>query len=442
MQLNELQNKIEQARTLESSLPSLKYGDMKELLEARSSTKKNYLTYVNESGERSEVSYADLYEHALGCARFLQNIGLSRGDRVATISHNHWHTVVQYFACWLLGLVVVPINLEEDDDRIADILENGRIELAFVRTEYRDRFRTILEQYDQLKHIEWIVCEGGLENFIKKEGKLRIDEASFAESDALVVFASDREGQLQGIVLTQQNLLEGTRATVRWHNIDEDSRMMCVLPIHSVNETVVSIITPFFAGGSAVLNQEFKASRLFPQIKEEKIHIVSVLPSMLQSLNHLYAEKDHPDVASLEHIICEGKSLTTKMAIAFEEQFRVPIIYGCGWPETTCYSCFLPLDLRKNERREWLTDYGYPSVGTPVMANEMAVHDEDGNALPEEEGGEIVIRGVNVMERYDNNKEANEKAFRNGWFRSGEEGFYINDNEGRPYFFLTGRLNE
>src|SRR5699024_12691694 len=87
MQLNELQNKIEQARTLESSLPSLKYGDMKELLEARSSTKKNYLTYVNESGERSEVSYADFYEHVLGCARFLQNIGLRRCNQGGTVFH-------------------------------------------------------------------------------------------------------------------------------------------------------------------------------------------------------------------------------------------------------------------------------------------------------------------------------------------------------------------
>jgi long-chain acyl-CoA synthetase len=78
----------------------------------------------------------------------------------------------------------------------------------------------------------------------------------------------------------------------------------------------------------------------------------------------------------------------------------------------------------------------------PIPANEMAIHDADGNELSENERGEIVIRGVNVMIEYYNNKEANEKTFKNGWFRSGDEGFYISDEEGRKYFFITGRLKE
>jgi len=46
------------------------------------------------------------------------------------------------------------------------------------------------------------------------------------------------------------------------------------------------------------------------------------------------------------------------------------------------------------------------------------------------------------MIEYYNNREANEETFKNGWFRSGDEGFYVNDEKGRPYFFITGRLKE
>jgi acyl-CoA synthetase (AMP-forming)/AMP-acid ligase II len=64
--------------------------------------------------------------------------------------------------------------------------------------------------------------------------------------------------------------------------------------------------------------------------------------------------------------------------------------------------------------------------------------DEAGNLLPKGEAGEVVIRGRNVTAGYENNPDANAKAFTNGWFRTGDEG--ILDEAG--YLRLTGRLKE
>jgi long-chain acyl-CoA synthetase len=442
MDFKELQQKINHARTVSGELPELPYSDIPELLQTRSENGDQYLTYIDVDDNRTEVSYAEFYQQVINCARFLQKHGLSRGDRVATIAHNHWHTVIHYFAAWLLGLVVVPINLGEDDERIAYILENGEVELAFVRTEYRKRFRGILEQYEYLKNVEWIVCEGELDNFTSQNGELELPEDSLADSEALIVFTSGTTGAPKGVVLSQRNLLEDAQSIADWHQIDSQTRMMCVLPIHHVNGTVVTLITPFFVGGSNVLNQKFRTSRFFPIIKEEGVHIVSMVPTLLQYLNNYYADKDMPDTSSLKHVICGAGPLTVKVAKTFEKQFDIPIIHGYGLSETTCYSCFLPVDQDKEEHKKWIADYGYPSIGIPIPANEMAIHDEDGNELEEEERGEIVIRGVNVMLEYYNNRDANEKTFKNGWFRSGDEGFYVNDEQGRSYFFITGRLKE
>jgi long-chain acyl-CoA synthetase len=442
MDFQELQQKIDYARNTSKQLPPLPVSDIPELLQQRSEKETNYLTYIDENDNRTEISYVDFYRHVINCARFLQNHGLSHGDRIATISHNHWHTVVQYFAAWLLGLVVVPINLGEDDERIAYILENGEVELAFVHTEYRERFRGILESYKYLKNVEWIVCEGDVENFTREKGDLELPDDNLGDSEALIVFTSGTTGAPKGVVLSQRNLLEDARSIADWHNIDDQTRMMCVLPIHHVNGTIVTLVTPFFAGGSTVLNQKFRTSRFFPTIKKESVHIVSVVPTLLQYLNNYYSDKEMPDTSTLKHVICGAGPLTVKVATTFEERFDIPIIHGYGLSETTCYSCFLPVDLAEAEHRKWLADYGYPSIGVPIPANEMAIHDENGNELEEEERGEIVIRGVNVMLEYHNNRAANEKTFKNGWFRSGDEGFYINDEQGRPYFFITGRLKE
>lgn len=442
MDYKELRNKIDQARSLESSVPPLTHQDIRQLIRKRAGDDQNYLTYIDENDKRTELSYAQFTEAVVGCARFLQKHGLRHGDRISPVSHNHWHTVVQYFAAWLLGLVVVPVNLEEDDERIAYILANAKVELAFIRSDYKERMRKIFETYDNLKHIEIVICEDSTDNFIRLEEDLELKEESLTDSEALIVYTSGTTGAPKGVVLSQRNLLEDARSIAHWHNIDENVKVMCVLPIHHVNGTVVTLLTPFFAGGSTVLNQRFRTERFFPIIGEEKVHIVSVVPTLLQYLINYYSENEAAIPPSLRHIICGAGPLTVNTAKTFEQRFEIPVIHGYGLSETTCYSSFLPVGLGKDEHQKWLTGFDYPSIGVPLPANEMAIHDEEGNSLPERERGEIVIRGVNVMLGYYSNKEANEKAFKNGWFRSGDEGFYISDEKDRHYFFITGRLKE
>jgi long-chain acyl-CoA synthetase len=90
----------------------------------------------------------------------------------------------------------------------------------------------------------------------------------------------------------------------------------------------------------------------------------------------------------------------------------------------------------------WLSKYGFPSIGAAIPANEMTIHDDDGNEREEGEKGEIVIRGHTVMAYYFGDPEANEKTFAHGWFRSGDEGFFRYDEQGRKFFFITGRIKE
>jgi len=120
----------------------------------------------------------------------------------------------------------------------------------------------------------------------------------------------------------------------------------------------------------------------------------------------------------------------------------VRVVHGYGLSETTCYSCFLPIDLDAADYRHWMLECGFPSIGCPISANEMAVHDAQGCPLPPDTRGEIVIRGHNVMRCYHKRPDANRDIFAHGWFRSGDEGFYRSGPDGRPYFFITGRIKE
>src|SRR5260221_3394601 len=78
-------------------------------------------------GDRHTLTYKEFYSLVRRTAEFLLQQGVGRGDRIATVAYNHMDTVVQYFAAWLIGAVVVPINVGEDDKRIGYILENSGV---------------------------------------------------------------------------------------------------------------------------------------------------------------------------------------------------------------------------------------------------------------------------------------------------------------------------
>ncbi len=422
-----LQEKIDHARQTSNPQPeALPVSSIRQWVDIQSQRTFDWLIYVDDDSNRDSFSYAHFGRQVRSCAKALILAGLQPGDRIATIAHNHWQTVVYYFAAWYAGLTVVPVNITEDDDRIRYVLTHGKVRWAFVLPEYEQRIRGLAPELE--------VWTG----LMQSEADVRLSDTNL-DMEALIVYTSGTTGNPKGVVLTQANLLEDARAISDWHGVDQDTRMMCVLPIHHVNGTVVTLLTPYFAGASVVLNRKFSATRFFETIRDEGVHIVSVVPTLLHYLSQSSAALME---TPLRHIICGAGPLTISVARTFETKFNTRIIHGYGLSETTCYSCYLPLGLSDDEHARWMRDHGYPSIGTALPVNEMAIHDEQGRPLGDSERGEIVIRGANVMKGYYDNLQANENAFTFGWFRSGDEGFALTDSKGRRFFFITGRIKE
>jgi acyl-CoA synthetase (AMP-forming)/AMP-acid ligase II len=455
---NELLELIAHARTItDPNGPAghVGYENIGELMfrRARDFDTKPFLIYYDSEGNRREDNYKDFFMLCGMCANMMRSYGLKRGDRIATISNNHADTVIHYFAAWLMGVCVVPVSLSEDDNRITYILENSQAKMVFLRKDYLERVMPII---DSVASIEATMVCGEPESDsvgekyywfdeeLSKAGSIfHADNAVTKDDEALIVYTSGTTGNPKGVVLTQYNLMADAKGISQWHGITNATRMMCVLPIHHVNGTIVTLVTPMYAGGSVVLNQKFQSDYFFERIEKEKVHIVSVVPTLLAFLLEYY--KDHPLIPiprSLRHIICGAGPLTVELGEQFEERFGIRIVHGYGLSETTCYSCYLPKDISDEEHKKWMRNYGFPSIGVALPQNEMMIADENGKELAPSERGEIAIRGFNVMKYYDNNEAANASTFSYGWFRSGDEGFYELDEKGNKYFFITGRLKE
>ena len=467
------QEKIFEARTLRGRLPTQRmvpYRSVRHLLENRASESPDnvYLIHYDADGNREEFTYGELNAKVNQAVHLLKDLGVQRGDRIATIGYNHSDLVLIYFAAWKLGAAVAPQNVAEDDSRIAFILRNSEAVVVFAREEYLERTENIVSNTEGdlgAENIREIIQIEGtprdkyrhLHNSLANyPTTLDFADETTLEDESLLVYTSGTTGTPKGVVLIQYNMLVDAYAISAWQGITGNQRVMCVLPIHHVNGTIVTLITPMFVGGSTVLNRAYSPRHFWERIVNERVHIVSVVPTLLK-FSIEYAEEQMADgkskfgdnitaedLSHFRHIVCGAGTLAVGLATRFEELFEIPILHGYGLSESTCYSCFLPIDLHWEIHRQWMKDFGYPSIGCPITSNQMAIFSPDGSGqqLGPGERGEICIQGHNIMKYYFKRPDANAETFKFGWFRSGDEGFYEEDERGRQFFFITGRIKE
>ena len=448
---------IAQARQMDDGSPTFPWSSFADFFKSRiydrALVNRPFLIYYDDDRQLHFVySYAEFGTAVQRAASYLHDrVGLRRGDRLATMLFNHDVTVVLYFAAWISGITVVPINVEEPTDKKRFILEHSEASAVCCWHSDVEEVNGLRRDLPALRHVIALNDGGFMENKSRRKGDetrhgpFAPGHASYAgllEDEALIVYTSGTTGPPKGVILTVDNLLTDADAIADWHHFGVNDRLMCVLPIHHVNGTVVTLLTPFYCKGSFVLNRKFKSATFWRRLHEEHVTCVSVVPTLLEFLLEANENLSPYRLDRFKGFICGAGPLLKDTAIRFEDRFHFPILHGYGLSETTCYSCFLPNDLPRNEHRHWLRDYEFPSIGVPLRHNVMTILNDHGQPLPEMARGEICIRGGTVCAGYFKRDDANEAAFKWGWFRSGDEGFYAQDKQGRPFFFISGRLKE
>jgi long-chain acyl-CoA synthetase len=446
--MNTLEDRINHARSTSNGILLPRYQSFHDLFldhYTKQSREKTFLHYYVGQEKISMFTYHEFIDVIRKTSSYYVSIGLQKGDRIAVAAHNHPDTIIQYCAAWYLGLSVVPLNMGEDDQRLTFIIRDSGCKLLLCRSEYLFRIAPLVDpnqvliqevDTDSDGHQLYAHIIDSFEPLAFSPKHLMLDH------EALIVYTSGTTGIPKAVVLDQQNLMIDADCIAKWNNVQEHSTMMCVLPIHHVNGIVVTHVTPLMVGASIVLNRKFSTENFFPIIDTEKVSVVSVVPTLLSYLIKYHQDREYSKPNCISHIICGAGPLTCELVQSFEDRFSIKVLHGYGLSETTCYSCFLPLELSDTLHKTMLVSYGFPSIGTPIPSNEMSIHDMSGNSLPELSRGEIVIRGSNVMKEYLHNEKANEETFKYGWFRSGDEGFWMKGPNDQPYFFITGRLKE
>ncbi len=246
---------------------------------------------------------------------------------------------------------------------------------------------------------------------------------------ALVLHTSGTTSRPKIVPLRQRNLARSAAGIAASLALTAEDRSLQVMPLFHIHGLLAGLLAPLSAGGAVACTEGFDAFRFFAQLEALRPSYYTAVPTMHQMvLARADRHRDAAHSAGLRFVRSSSASLPTPVLTELGELFGAPVIEAYGMTEATHQMCANPLPPGAAKPR---------SVGVATGV-ELAVLDRRNRPQPPGERGEVSIKGPTVIDGYENNPDANEAAFTDGWFRTGDEGYLDEDG----YLFLTGRLKE
>lgn len=372
--------------------------------------------------DRAPMSYRQLETQMSSVGRLLRGVGVKRNDRVALIAAPGLETAVATVAI-ASAAVCVPVNPGSRPDEVKALLARSKARAVVSPPGLDVPVRALAESHGvPTIELDLALDDGGalpaaLDGHPPSPG----DPAFLLETSGTTALP-------KAVPLTHANILATALNMRRGLNLSPADRCLNVMPLSHIHGLMV-MMASVASGSSVVVVRLAGTSHIFELLDQFRPTWYSAVPTIHQAiLSGAKAARSATRPQSLRFIRSCSAALPVSVAAQLEELFQVPVVEAYGMTEAAHQIASNPLPPRRRKPG---------SVGVPTGCD-VAVMRDDGGLLPPNARGEIVVRGPNVMTAYDGSPEVNARAFIDGWFRTGDQGFV--DDEG--YVFLTGRLKE
>ncbi|WP_295640226.1 acyl--CoA ligase [uncultured Methylibium sp.] len=383
---------------------------------------------------RAPLSYAGLRTLVDETLSTLNALGVGRNDRVGIVLANGPEMATCYLAC-ASGTTSAPLNPAYRADEFEFYLSDLNAKLLIVE---QDSSSPAIEVAAKLgvRIADLVVPAGapaGSFRLVPRKASAVAPavQGGYGEPAdvGMVLHTSGTTSRPKIVPLSVGNLFASAaniRTTLQFTPSDIGLNIMPLFHIHGL---IAGVLAPISAGSQVFCTPGFNALKFFAWMDEAKPTWYTAVPTMHQAI--LQRAKGNMDVIArhpLRFLRSSSSSMPTQVIRELEEVFKAPLIEAYGMTEATHQMASNPLPPKARKPG---------AVGLPA-GPEVEIMGDDGAILPAGEIGEIVIRGLNVTAGYENNEKANAEGFRNGWFRTGDQG--SKDADG--YLSLTGRLKE
>jgi fatty-acyl-CoA synthase len=369
------------------------------------------------------------YEQFFGrCDRWssaLQGLGVTQGDRVATIAPNTHAQLEAFYAIPQIGAVLVPVNYRLTADDFVYIVNHSGATVVCVDQDYLDTVDGVRDQMPDVVH--FVALRGARDGWLDYEAAIAAASPDFArpeigERDLLTInYTSGTTARPKGVMITHRNAAMNTIGTLLHLPIAVGERYLWTLPMfHANGWTYTWTVTA--AGATHVCLPRVEPAEVFRLIREENVRWLCAAPTVLISLANAPAEA-RGEVPPGVHVVTAGAPPAAATIERLEGEFGWEVTHVYGLTETAPFiTVCAPLpeheDLSPGDRAVVKARQGVELI----TSGELRVVDPDGREVTPDaqELGEIVVRGNVVMDGYYQDPDATKRAMGDGWFHTGD----------------------
>ncbi|HEV2592709.1 MAG TPA: long-chain fatty acid--CoA ligase [Gaiellaceae bacterium] len=370
-------------------------------------------------------TYADSCRRARALAVALNDLGLERGDRVATLCWNHYQHHEAYLGIPCGGFVLHTLNLRLHPN-----------DLAFIATHANDRavivdrsLLPLLELFKDRTNIEHVfVVEDSYEELLAGADPDAWRDPELDENEAAAMcYTSGTTGLPKGVLYshrsTMLHMLGVAAANPMGLALSERDAILPVVPMFHANAWGYPYLGTMLGSKLVYPGPHLDPESLLEDFAEERVTISAGVPTIwLGILALLDANPSKWDLSAMRGMLVGGSAAPRALIAGFKERHGIDIIHGWGMTETSPVASTSALpgdigDLPLDEQFDYVAMQGLP---LPLV--ELRNRDEAGNILPwdGESMGELEVRGPWVAAAYYDTPEQAERWTSDGWFKTGD----------------------
>jgi len=390
----------------------------------------------------TKYNYREFHDRVVKLGNALLDLGVKKGDRVATLLLNCHRYLELYYATALIGAVVVPLNHRLAGEELKYIMDDSDSETLFVDEDLLPQIEPVFPELDRLK-TKILASDAkefppgmlGYEDLISN-ASLKLPKNEIIDSDLGGIFyTGGTTGFPKGVMLTQGNLVANATNVLINIALGANEVYFHAAPMfHLANGGSMYAYT--IHGGKHTFIKTFEPKSFLEVVQKEQVTAIVLVPTMVNFVVN-FPEVANYDLSSLRRFTYGASPMPVELLKKAIPIFDCDILQGYGMTEASPLLTLLQSEDHHTEGPEKLTRR-LLSCGREILGVEVrVVNDKDEDVQPGEIG-EIIARGANIMQGYWKKEKETQEVLKNGWYYSGDMGT-VDDEE---YIFLVDRKKD